>query len=283
MGAEFDPSRRRLIFSGVAATAAFFLGPSVRQAEAVVNISEKIFQKGKIVQEAKEVTVPPLNATFPVYHDGLRASTLKRDILNYLSRGFVPITLDHVVAHFNGDIEIPSSLPTFMVTCDDGYASQYEAVLRATEDVFQETGFFIQVVFFVMTKFNDISLPMKDIPGNTPSYNDGVNKYMPKDQLIEVIEEGHRVEAHTPNHGHLTRLREDARRAEVLDGKLHVQELWKLTGKEKKTSTFAYPYGEYNNQIIESVKEAHYDIAFSTNRTTFHSPADRYNLGRIGR
>lgn len=271
MGAEFfsaRPTRRgfcKIAVGAAAATATALWAPQLLHADG----------------GNKDLEPRTLESTFLMYHQ-MSASGLKRDLLNYINRGFEPIGLERLVDHLNGNVMIPSDQPTFMVTCDDGLASQYPAVTETVYEVLNETGYFVPVVFFVLTKFNDLPLPMEEIPGDTPSYNDRVHQYLTKDQIIDLIQRGFQVEPHTPNHGYLPALAEDAWRAEVIDGERHVRELWKLAGREKKYSALAYPMGGYNYQIVDLVSQI-YDVAFSTNPTTFHSSSARYILGRIGR
>lgn len=268
MGTEFSLPRisRRSLFKGAAGLGgALLFGPKILHADG----------------GDKELEPRTLESTFLMYHQ-MSAAGLKRDLLNYINRGFEPIGLERLVDHLNGNVMIPPDQPTFMVTCDDGLASQYPAVTEAVYEVLNETGYFVPVIFFVMTKFNDLPLPMKDIPGDTPLYNDHVNWYMTKDEIIKLIQMGFRPEAHTPNHGYLPDLKEDDQRAEIVDGEKHIRDIYELAGVKKKYSALAYPRGGYNYQIVDLVSQI-YDVAFSTNPTTFHSSSARYILGRIGR
>ena len=224
----------------------------------------------------KEITI---QSTFLRYHE-ISFLKLKTDLLNLINQGYQPISLETLIGTLDDKITIPQGLSTFFVTFDDGLASQYEQGAKALEEVEKETGWFIPVTLFAMTKFENLPLPIEEIPEETPSYNDRAHRYLTKRQLIEMIKKGHRVENHTVNHADLRRLSDGARNAEMIEGKNRIRALWKLAGREKKYSAFAYPYGIFEGQV-EYVKNLNYDVAFSNLPTISHSSLNRYFLGRI--
>lgn len=221
-----------------------------------------------------------LQSTFLMYHQ-MSALQLKVDLLSYIRQGYQPISLETLIGYFNQEVEIPLGLPTFLVTCDDGLASQYKAVMSAVDDVRRQTEWFVPVNFFVLTKFDDPRGPLEEVPDDTPSYSDGVHQYMTKGQLIELIQAGYRVENHTVNHPDLTRLDVNNRNADVEGGEARIKTLWKLAGRERKYRAFAYPYGRYQGQ--EDYIGGLYDVAFSTMNTVSHSQQTRWRLGRARR
>jgi peptidoglycan/xylan/chitin deacetylase (PgdA/CDA1 family) len=87
--------------------------------------------------------------------------------------------------------------------------------------------------------------------------------YMSWDQLQELEDKGWQIEGHTVNHPHLgkdklsnTDLKRELREAKDI--------LEKRFGRSVRF--FAYPYGDYNTDIVGEVKEAGYLMAFTTER-----------------
>lgn len=214
-----------------------------------------------------------------MYHE-ISYRRLKADLMNLLEQGANPISLETLVGILNNEVEIPQN-PTFLVTCDDGLASQYEEGARVVNDIAGEAGIFIPLNLFVMTKFEDLPMSVEEIPDNTPSFNDGTHRYMSKEQLLEMIKMGHQVSNHTVNHGYLTRLSLGARNAEVEIGEERIQALWNLAGVSRTSKAFAYPFGVFNQAVVSYLADLGYDMAFSKLPKTAHKLADRLILGRI--
>lgn len=222
---------------------------------------------------------PILDATFLMYHE-VNYPSLKRDLVDFLERGYVPLSGDALIDLFDKGLEDVKGSFLF-VTLDDGLRSQYRAA-EVAEDIFQESGIFIPLTFFVLTKFDDFTGEINDVPDETPSYQDGVHQFMRKGEIIDLIKRGHRVENHTVNHANLPTLPTGARNAEVEVGEERIRALWRIAGRERRNKLFSYPYGSYQNQV-EYIRSLGYSLAFSTVRRVRHSPQDRYTLGRVGR
>lgn len=222
---------------------------------------------------------PILDATVLMYHE-ISYSSFKRDLVDFLERGHVPLSGDDLVNLFDRGLEDAKKSFLF-VTLDDGRKSQYRAA-EVADDIFKESGIFIPLTFFVLTKFDDFTGEISDVPDETPSYRDGVHQFMRKGEIIDLIKRGHRVENHTVNHANLPTLPTGARNAEVETGEERIRALWRIAGRERKNKLFSYPYGNYQNQV-EYIRSLGYSLAFSTIRSTRHSSQDRYILGRVGR
>ncbi|MFH0937265.1 MAG: polysaccharide deacetylase family protein, partial [Candidatus Daviesbacteria bacterium] len=198
---------------------------------------------------------PPLEATFLYYHD-ISYLKLKLDLLNLMRQWYQPISIGTLIGHFKGEQPIPKNQPVFLLTLDDGKKSQYEAVLRATEEVEKETKWFIPANFFIMTNFNET--PTSEIPyisGNTPSYD---SKSLSRDEIVDLLKQRHEVYNHTINHSKLTTLDVGKRNDEVENGEKRVDVLWDLAGRKKQYKVLAYPYGLYNGQLIQYLQDLKY-------------------------
>lgn len=138
-----------------------------------------------------------------------------------------------------------------MLTFDDTDEEQF--TIGATE--MQKYGF--KGVYFVMT----ISI-------NRP-------RYMSKEQLKQLSDSGHDVEAHTWDHHMVTRYKGLDFDTQFVKPKKKVEE---ITGKPAEY--FAYPFGLWNQAAIPELKKAGYKMAFilSTKRD---STEPLYTLRRM--
>lgn len=223
---------------------------------------------------------PQFNADMLMYHE-VSGPRFKNDMMQLLRGGSQPVSAETLIGALDGNVIIPSDMSTFHVTFDDGLTSQTSA-LQAVNEIQQETGVFIPITFFVMTKFDDIPITLEELPDETPSYNDGVHKYMTKGQLVELVRQGHNVQNHTINHPtNLSQLPEGARNAEIITADQRIDALWQLAGQQRQQKLFAYPYGRYNNGVIDTLISTGYQAAFTTKFDTKHTSDKRYILGRV--
>jgi Predicted xylanase/chitin deacetylase len=87
--------------------------------------------------------------------------------------------------------------------------------------------------------------------------------YMSWEQLQELAEKGWQIEGHTINHPYL--VKDKLGTAEL---KRELREAKDILEKRIGCSVrfFAYPYGDYNADVVREVKEAGYLMAFTTER-----------------
>ena len=96
--------------------------------------------------------------------------------------------------------------------------------------------------------------------------------YIKPAQVLEMYHAGHEIGAHTRTHPHLQTLTPDQARLEISGSKSDLERLG------ISVSTFAYPFGEYNNDIIQVVKDAGFIGARSMWHDFNTSSTDRYTL-----
>jgi peptidoglycan/xylan/chitin deacetylase (PgdA/CDA1 family) len=213
------------------------------------------------------------------YH-GVSANSMVNDALARIRGGLVPISLDEFVEGINGEREMPNG-GTFMVTCDDGYRSQFTEGRRAVDTVAQRTGVFTPLTCFIMPRF--MGKPVdENLDGDTPSFNDGVHSYMTLEQILTMISEGHSIQNHTADHIPVTAISGDrlSQQLEVAEEKIDA--IWNLAEVERKYRAIAYPNGAYvgREQVIE---EKGFDVAFTTVKSVVHSSTNRFTQGRFTR
>jgi len=265
-GSEFDPGKRALfrIMAGVA-------GWGI--------VAALVPKPVRAFLEAPEAVQPTLRSSFLIYHE-MSYLPFKRNLLNLIREGQQPISPDTAVNVINGSQTIPDGLPTFMVTCDDSLLSQYDSILRATEEVANETGFFVPVTFCAIMKLNNPTAPITELPDDTPMYNDGVHRYLTLRHVINLIKAGHLLANHTVNHAILPNLSEGARNAEVEIAEQRINTIYQMAGVLRPVKIIAYPQGRYQGQL-GYIGQQGFDLGLSTLSAKIHTSETRLYAGRV--
>jgi len=123
--------------------------------------------------------------------------------------------------------------------------------------------------------------PILDAAGYKPTLYintgpDGLNNqpdYMTTAEVLSLYNTGYEVGAHTRTHPHLPTLTTAEQFAEIQGSKADLIALGMTPA-----STFAYPYGEYNDQVVQEVKDAGFIGARSVNEGFNNKASDRFLL-----
>jgi peptidoglycan/xylan/chitin deacetylase (PgdA/CDA1 family) len=107
----------------------------------------------------------------------------------------------------------------------------------------------------------------------TPDYR---HRVMPPAQLLALHHAGWEVGAHTCTHPHLTRLPPEHAYGEIARSR---HELEELTGTP--IGSFCYPYGEWNDDIRQMVREAGYEAACTVRKGLVSLRDDLLALPRV--
>ena len=160
--------------------------------------------------------------------------------------------LEDIVTYLQTGQELPDR--TVAITIDDAYLSVY----REAWPRLQEYGF--PATLFVATRPID----------------QGLRGYMTWDQLREMQAGGVTIGSQTRNHPHMHRITIETAREELeLSNARFIAELG------IRPDLFAYPYGEYNLDVIEVVKEAGFVAAFGQNSGIMHGYNGFFELPRF--
>jgi peptidoglycan/xylan/chitin deacetylase (PgdA/CDA1 family) len=183
--------------------------------------------------------------------------------MQYLhKKGYQTISLDNLVRTQTRKSPLPKR--PIVLTFDDGYKNNRKIVMPILErfgftaTIFITTGYVSKIMTW--TKTPDIpDLPMA-------SWDD-----------IRVMSEGGmHIQAHSINHPNLCLLPiEEA----VYEMKKSKEEIEEHLGKE--VNFFAYPYGEYNEEIKNAAKECGYKGAVTTIFGKENRVKDTYEIKRI--
>lgn len=171
--------------------------------------------------------------------------------LNYLStNGFHVISLDDLYAVLNGE-PLPSK--PIVLTFDDGYSNFFETAYPLLKK------YNMKATEFVITEVE-----------TAPAYLSwGQIEEMSKSGLIDFG-------AHTQHHPFLTSLSQATARREITVSKSELE-----THVGKPVRWFAYPYGSYNDFVVNETKNAGYVGAVTTNYGAVISKDKLFLLPRI--
>lgn len=194
----------------------------------------------------------PVNAvgqgSIPIlcYHNISTEGQHKNDLLHVSSEqlnhqlkglsdsGYHTMLPDELTKYLTENKPLPARL--FMITFDDSH----EAHFSIADSLLRHYGF--RGVFFVMT----VTL--------------GKPGYMTAAQLKVLADRGHTIAGHTWDHPHLyTTGKMDWEKQLIHPRKV----LEKITGKQ--VWYFAYPFGEWNDTIVNHLEESGYRAAFQLN------------------
>jgi len=161
----------------------------------------------------------------------------ERQIEFLLKKGFKP-------AHPEEYMKNPSSL---LIAFDDGYADNLWYALPVLKR--------LNIVPIIFLTVNYIGT---DIIFSRYSDKEK-DRFLNWDEVKKMSESGVIFGSHSLSHPHLTQLNEKKLIEEVSLSKKIIEE---KTGKE--VLYFCYPYGDFNEKVIEKVKESGYKSAFVT-------------------
>ena len=173
--------------------------------------------------------------------------------LAHLAAGnYTVLKLDDIIVRLRAGELLPDR--TVAITIDDAYLSVYtEAWPRLTEAGFP---------FTLFVASNPID---RELSG-----------YMSWEQIRELQSSGVTIGSQTHTHPHMHRLSNEEVLAEISTSNGRFIEELGL-----RPELFAYPYGEYSQFVIDSVKDAGFRAAFGQNSGIMHSADDQFQLPRF--
>jgi len=98
---------------------------------------------------------------------------------------------------------------------------------------------------------------------------------MDLETIRELRREGVLFGSHTLSHPRLSRIDHLEMRREVLESKRKLETLL-----EEEIPYFCYPYGDFDEQVVATVREAGYEVALSCTRASSFGPEDPLRLPR---
>ena len=177
--------------------------------------------------------------------------------LKYLKKnGFQSVFIDEINKSKNKKI---------IITFDDGY-----------KDLISNSLPILKKYNFKATCF-----VVSNLIGETNSWDENdknitKKKLMNKMDIALWVKNGMKIGSHSKNHKNLTNLSYEIMLNEIKESKLYLENLI-----DSSVDSFCYPYGSFNEKIINEVKK-NYKFAFTTKRSRYdQSIHNKYVLPRI--
>ncbi|MCL6612495.1 MAG: polysaccharide deacetylase family protein [Peptococcaceae bacterium] len=196
---------------------------------------------------------------------GLRVSP--RDFekqVAYLARsGYTSVSLTDLADHHEKGKPLPPR--PVVITFDDGYLDNYVYAYP----ILRKYGM-TATVFVVAGTVGGI---------NGFDYSEGrqpLNRMAGWRELEEMAEGGITIGAHTLTHPSLTGLEPEAARHEITEGKKRLEAALK-----RPVEVFCYPYGNYDQAIVQIVRESGFRAAVTADQGLGRYREDPYALKRI--
>lgn len=156
-----------------------------------------------------------------------------------------------------------------ILTFDDGYEDNYTHALPLLKE------FGCKAVIFLMGEATYNSWDA-DVPEGSAQPSERRFALMTPDKVQEMMAAGIEFGAHTLNHPRLAHIPAAEARRQIVQSKQNLESIY---GREFKT--FAYPYGDLNEEIKAMVKEAGFDFAVATDSGDVVFDHDLYQIRRI--
>lgn len=154
--------------------------------------------------------------------------------------------------------------PTVVITFDDGCRNVWEHGLP----VLREAGF--QATQFLVAGLIGRSSEWQARTGSR------TEPLMDDSQVREWLAAGHTIGSHTTTHPWLTRIPEAAAREEIRASRKHLEDRFAVA-----VTDFCYPYGDWNERVLDLVREAGYRTAVTTLAGVNEPGADPLALRRF--
>jgi len=175
----------------------------------------------------------------------------EKQVKTLKDNGFTFITMKEVADIIDGKRSLPPK--PVVLTFDDGYRDFYE-------------------VAFPILKKHSVKAVVYVVPGLLDRPN-----YMLKWQ-VKILGDSPLIElgAHTMHHVYLKDARVDIAKKEIIVSKYALEDLI-----HKPVVSFAYPYGAFDNNAIDLVKNANFRTSVSTIEGATSSQANRFFIFRL--
>lgn len=167
-------------------------------------------------------------------------------------------------ALFN-ELNRPKSLPnkTVLLTFDDGYADNYENAFLPLLD------HDMKATWFITTDcIGEHALWMGDKTAET--------RMLSSNQLKEMNQQGMEIASHTCSHPDLSTLPYSNQLKELKQSKETLESII-----SEKISSFAYPYGRYNQDSIKAVEQTGYTQACSVRSGFYRNNENPFLIRRV--
>ncbi len=167
--------------------------------------------------------------------------------------GYESVTFQQLTDHIEHGTPLPEK--PIIISLDDGWSCGYFAAFK--------------------------SLKAHNLTATYFVYPNGINAgnpggYLSWDQLREMADAGMEIAAHTMSHPYLTKMPAESAWQEISESKRVLEQRL-----GRPVYSLAFPYGDYNDSIIEMTRRAGYVCAISTDPGVEHGTHELFRLCRI--
>ena len=172
----------------------------------------------------------------------------EQELAYFKANGYTSISFDELADHLEGTALLPPK--PILLSFDDDWASQYSYALPLLEK-YGFTGTFYIWVSAV-----------------------GKKNHMTWEEIQDLVKAGMQIGCHSMSHPYLTRIQsDDELQREVLGAKQLIEA---RTGV--RVTSFAYPFGQYDERVVAAVKAAGFTSARSTWPGVAHTKEGLFSL-----
>ena len=180
--------------------------------------------------------------------------------MEYLrKKNYRSISFQQLADHFIKGRPLPSR--PVIISFDDGYLDNFTRAYP----LLKKNGF--RATIFLVSEYIGQRSEWAGCAG------EDVVPLMSREQLLILIKEGFELRGHTRRHTELTAVPLDEARREVMGGKQDLENL--LQGPVR---SFAYPFGNFNPEVIGLVREAGFTTARTVHTDNTHCLEDLLTL-----
>lgn len=229
--------------------------------------SKELVAKSKIAPSQEILPVNPISdfsVDVPILMYHYTPLNFEEQLEHLHLHGYQTITMYELGRH----LFVGTPLPTkpVVITFDDGFADQQKALDLLKKYNMKATFYFI-------------------LGGEESNHCIGIARtnlncgddYFNEQQIWSLLDSGLiEIGAHTLNHPNLVSLPQEKQQIEILESKKQLESKYNIS-----VTSLAYPYGIYNQQVIDLAKSIGYLTAVTTEAGSLQSSENRLKMPRI--
>ena len=238
--------------------------------EKTINEIEKLYQQEIVKKRDREIPVLMYHRVINSNSDKgvngtyITTKTFEKHLKYLKSKGYETVTFEDLKDN-NYKKRFDKGKKWIIITFDDGYKDNYENAFPLLKKYgYKAVIYLVDGLTYNKWDTDNPNNPEKKFP------------LMSKNEILEMKSYGIDFGGHTVTHPHLTAIPFSSAKAEIENSKYNLE---KMLGKE--LASFAYPYGELNEDIKEIVKNVGYQFGVATDSGTAVFSDDVYQIRRI--
>ena len=200
-------------------------------------------------------------ADVPGDRNSLPKERFEQQLAYLAAHGYHTISADDLYQHLTANKSLPQK--PILLTFDDGYVDNYQEALPLLQK------YHMQAVVFPI--YNWLGKENK-----WEKFGKQLTKTMTADELKRWQQAGMDIQPHTANHPFLTQCTDEQLIAELENAKIQFETLL-----GKPMPYLCYPYGFFNQKVIDFARKANYKMAFAIFENVPLWKLDLFALPRI--